>query len=325
MSKQVYNRIFTKEKWEKVCKYNKELMEDYLLELKSNKKTDDTIKQYRNDLRIVFIYILEEFDNKPIYKLKKKHFRNYKLWMQEKGMSSSRINRLLAPLKGMLEYATNEEDYEDDIEINYASKVKGVQKEKTRDIVFLSDDEVDIIYTELMNKKKYSQALLCALMYDSAARRKEAYQIKRFDLSVDGKISESYVIGKRGKKYRPIYHDKTRLAYAHLIETIDEKEPNIWLTRNNKFASYESLYAWVVAWRKILEKSTGEYKEFNPHSFRHSALENYNDGTHYALRKTGRKLSLEKLQILANHSDISTTQSYLKDKSEDTLLDEFEI
>lgn len=325
MSKQTYNRIYTKSKWEQVCKYNKDLMEDYLLELKSNKKTEETIKQYRNDLRIVFIYILEELDNKPIYKLKKKHFRNYKLWMQEKNMSASRINRLLAPLKGMLEYASNEEDYEDEIEINYASKVKGVQKEKVRDIVFLTDEEIDIIYTNLMNKKKYSQALLCALMYDSASRRKEAYQIKRSDLSVDGKISESYVIGKRGKKYRPIYHEKTRQAYAKLIETIDEDQQNIWLTRTNNFASYESLYAWVISWRRILEKETGEYKEFNPHSFRHSALENYNDGTHYALRNSGKKLSLEKLQILANHSDISTTQSYLKDKSEDTLLEEFGI
>lgn len=325
MSKQIYNRIYTKKKWEEVCKYNKDLMEDYLLELKSNKKTEDTIKQYRNDLRIVFIYILEELDNKPIYKLKKKHFRNYKLWMQEKNMSASRINRLLAPLKGMLEYATNEEDYEDEIEINYASKVKGVQKEKARDIVFLTDEEINIIYTKLIEKKKYSQALLCALMYDSAARRKEAYQVKRSDLRVDGKISESYVIGKRGKKYRPIYHDKTRQAYALLVETLDESIEDIWITNRNSKASYESLYAWVVSWRKILEKATGEYKEFNPHSFRHSALENYSDGSHYAIKEKGKKLSLTTLQILANHSDISTTQSYLKDKSEDTLLEEFDI
>lgn len=34
----------------------------------------------------------------------------------------------------MLEYASNEEDYEDEIEINYASKVKSLPKEKVRDI-----------------------------------------------------------------------------------------------------------------------------------------------------------------------------------------------
>ena len=55
----VYNRIYTKEKWEQVNKYNKNLMEDYLMELKSQKKSQGTIDQYRNDLRIMFIYILE--------------------------------------------------------------------------------------------------------------------------------------------------------------------------------------------------------------------------------------------------------------------------
>ena len=67
MSKNVYNRIYTKEKWEQVNKYNKDLMNDFLLEFKSQKKKESTIKQYKNDLRILFIYILEELDNKPIY------------------------------------------------------------------------------------------------------------------------------------------------------------------------------------------------------------------------------------------------------------------
>ncbi|MEI2420224.1 hypothetical protein V6O07_08115, partial [Arthrospira platensis SPKY2] len=86
-----------------------------------------------------------------------------------------------------------------------------------------------------------------------------------------------------------------------------------------------TLYIWVKTWRNIIKRKTGEYKEFNPHSFRHSALENYSDGTHYYSRQIGKKFSLEALQLLANHSDISTTQGYLKDKSEDILMEEFGI
>ena len=40
MSKNVYNRIYTKEKWEQVNKYNKDLMNDFLLEFKSQKKKE---------------------------------------------------------------------------------------------------------------------------------------------------------------------------------------------------------------------------------------------------------------------------------------------
>ena len=97
MSK-VYNRIFTEKKWQEVNKYNKNLMEDFLLELKSQKKKKGTIDQYKNDLRILFIYILEELDNKPIHKLKKRNFRDYSLWLQDKNMSSARVNRLLSAL-----------------------------------------------------------------------------------------------------------------------------------------------------------------------------------------------------------------------------------
>ena len=122
----IYNRIYTKQKWDEVNKYNKRLMEDYLLELKSQKKSQGTISQYKNDLRIMFIYILEELNNKEIYKLKKKHFRNYMLWLQEKEMSNARINRLMSALRSMLTYASDEEDYEDELEINYAQKVRGL-------------------------------------------------------------------------------------------------------------------------------------------------------------------------------------------------------
>ena len=268
---------------------------------------------------------MEELDNKPIYKLKKKHFRNFMLWLQDKNMSAARINNIFSALRTMLEYASNEEDYEDELEINYASKVKGLQKEAVRDIVFLTDKEIEIIYKHLMKHKKYNQALFCSIMYDSAARRSEVYQLKRDDISEDSKISKSYVIGKRGKKYRPIFHDRTREAYAKYMKTRKDDSNELWLGKNGELITKATLYVWVRTWRNILKRETGEYKEFNPHSFRHSALENYSDGSHYYAKKIGKKFNLETLQLLANHSDISTTQGYLKDKSEDMLLEEFDI
>ena len=89
-------------------------------------------------------------------------------------------------------------------------------------------------------------------------------------------------------------------------------------------ASYETLYAWVVSWRKILAEKYEE-KEFNPHSFRHSSLENYSDGTHIVSREllNGRCMTLAELQLIAHHEDVSTTQSYLKSKDEEILLSAF--
>ena len=321
----IYNMIYSKKKWEQVNKYNKNLLNDFILEMRSNKKKEGTINIYVSNIRIVFIYILEELDNKPIYKLKKKHFRNFMLWLQDKDMSPARINNIFSALRTMLEYASNEEDYEDELEINYASKVKGLQKETVRDIVFLTDKEIEIIYKYLIKHKKYNQALFCAIMYDSAARRSEVFQLKRDDISENAKVSKSYVVGKRGKKYRPIFHDRTREAYAKYMKTRKDDSNELWLSKDGEPITKATLYVWVRTWRNILKRETGEYKKFNPHSFRHSALENYSDGSHYYAKKIGKKFNLETLQLLANHSDISTTQGYLKDKSEDLLLEEFGI
>ena len=330
MAKNIYNRVYTKEKWDQVNKYNKDLMEDFLLELKSQKKKDSTISQYRNDLRILFIFILDELDNKPIHKLNKKSFRNYSLWLSsEKGMSNARVNRLLSALRSMLTFATDDDDYSDEIEINYASKVKGLEKDKVRDIIFLSMDEVDHLYNVLINEHKYQHATLLGLMMDSACRRNEAYQVLKDSITQDGALT-NMVTGKRGKKFRLLYNDMTKNAYKLYMDQRGEDEiESLWTTydyetQSLKQASYESLYAWVRSWRPIIEEYSGELKEFNAHSFRHIALELLSTGDHYVCKKLGKdKFTLRELQLLANHSDISTTASYLADKSEDELLNAF--
>lgn len=324
----VYNRIYSKQKWEQVNRYNKELMEDFLLELKAQKKSQGTIDQYRNDLRIMFIYILEELNNKEIYKLKKKQFRNYMLWLQEKEMSNARINRLMSALRSMLSYASDEETYEDELEINYAQKVRGLVKEKVRTIIFLTDEEIEYIYSRLIEKGKYQQALLCALMYDSAGRRNECYGVEKDFVDKDPNFT-NIVIGKRNKKFRLLYRARTKQAYEILMKNRNDDCEYLWTTKQDGEvvkASYETLYAWVISWRKILAEKF-EPKEFNPHSFRHSALENYGDGTHYVCREylDGKSLTIEQLKILAHHEDVSTTMSYLRDKGEDELLNAFGI
>lgn len=324
----IYNRIFTNEKWEKVNKYNKDLMNDFLLELKSQKKKDGTLKQYKNDLRILFIYVLEELDNKPVHKLNKKSFRNYSLWLStECNMSNARVNRLLSALRSMLAFATDDDDYSDDIEINYAAKVKGLKKEKVRDIIFLSMDEVSHLYDTLIKNKKYQQATLLGLMIDSACRRNEAYQVEKSSITDDGAFT-NVVVGKRGKKFRLLYNDMTKNAYKLYMEQRGEDNvKSLWITKEDgevKQASYESLYYWVRSWRPIIEEYSGEEKKFNAHSFRHISLELLSTGDHYICKKLGKeKFELRELQLLANHSDPSTTASYLADKSDDELLNAF--
>ena len=59
-----YNIFFTPEKWEIVNKVNKSIMDDYLQECQQKQMKETSIKQYKNDWRIVMIKIMEMFDNR---------------------------------------------------------------------------------------------------------------------------------------------------------------------------------------------------------------------------------------------------------------------
>ena len=325
--KNVYNRFYDESKWNNVPNFNKDLINDFLLELKAQGKSKGTISQYFNDLRIICIYIHDELRNKEFRQLKKKDFRNMVLFFKDKGMSNARVNRLKSPVSSMLEFASNEEDYEDDIEINYAGKVKGLQKESVRSIVFLSWKEVEIIYRELLNQERYQEATLLALAIDSAGRKNELHQVLKDSITPDGNFTNE-VLGKRAKKFKLMYNDMTKEAFKLYMEQRGEDDiESLWITSRGerRKLDVDGLYDMVVSWRKILEEKTGEYKEFNVHSLRHIALELLSTGEHYMAKKLGKKFDLDSLKLLAHHESIETTSGYLKDRSDDMLMEAFNL
>ena len=325
--KNVYNRFYDETKWNNVPDFNKDLINDFLLELKAQGKSQGTISQYFNDLRIICIYIHDELRNKEFRQLKKKDFRNMVLFFKDKGMSNARVNRLKSAVSSMLEFASNEEDYEDDIEINYAGKVKGLQKESVRSIVFLSWEEVEIIYKELLNQERYQEATLLALGIDSAGRKNELHQVLKESITVDGNFTNE-VIGKRAKKFKLMYNDMTKEAFSLYMQQRGEDDiESLWITSRGerRKLDVDGLYDMVVSWRKILEEKTGEYKEFNVHSLRHISLELLSTGEHYLAKKLGKKFDLDSLKLLAHHESIETTSGYLRDRSDDMLLEAFNL
>ena len=325
--KNVYNRFYDEAKWNNVPNFNKDLINDFLLELKAQGKSQGTISQYFNDLRIICIYIHDELRNKEFRHLKKKDFRNMVLFFKDKGMSNARVNRLKSSESSMLEFASNEEDYEDDIEINYAGKVKGLQKESVRSIVFLSWEEVEIIYKELLNQERYQEATLLALGIDSAGRKNELHQVLKESITVDGNFTNE-VIGKRAKKFKLMYNDMTKEAFSLYMQQRGEDDiESLWITSRGerRKLDVDGLYDMVVSWRKILEEKTGEYKEFNVHSLRHISLDLLSTGEHYLAKKLGKKFDLDALKLLAHHESIETTSGYLRDRSDDMLLEAFNL
>ncbi|ANU10879.1 site specific recombinase [Planococcus antarcticus DSM 14505] len=125
-----------------------------------------------------------------------------------------------------------------------------------------------------------------------------------------------------------LYFNRSReIAQLYFGQRGEDDIASLWTVGREELkrpAKYETLYNWTITFRKILEKETGDLINLNPHSFRHSSLTNYENGTHYVLKELGKdKLELKVLKTLANHSDISTTQSYLPNKDAEILAEAF--
>ena len=299
-------------------------MEDYLLEYKSRKIKDTTILQYKNDLRIILIYILEHEDNRLITDLTKKDFRRFLLYLLEDcHLSNSRANRLMSCCRSFLNFVEDEEEYA--YENNQAAKIKGLPKESVRKIVFLKDDAIMLLYQYFMDNGMYRDATLLALAYESAGRKSELLQVNK-DTIVDISNCTNKVTGKRGKTFNLIYFEMTQKAGKKYLKERRDSIPYLFLNDEGKPATTSNVYYWVLSWRKIYYKLTGENTAFNLHSFRHSALENYSLGTHEVCRNHNLgKVPIEKLSLLANHSSIAITQTYLKDKTNEELCEFFHI
>ena len=322
----VYNKIFNAEEWEEVNKENKLMIEDYLEEYRQRKAKESTLKQYKNDLRIIMLYILRKLNNLPITDLTKKDFRRFSLYLgDELGVGNARSNRLMSVARSLLTYIEDDDDYEYDN--NIAKKVKGLPKEaiKTNEAdFFLSFEQVMKLREELLNRNRLLDAVLLMVIFDSAARRNEAFQIKKHGL-LDGNKA-NVVVGKRGKKYQPIYLDDTReLIRQYLEERGEDEYDTLWVSGKGdkkRVISSDTIYNRIVSMSNLLSEIEGKEIAFFVHSLRHSRIECLLQGEDPRLLNDNgepRKFTLEEVQLFVNHSDPKMTQSYAKDHSGDVV------
>lgn len=297
----IYNNFYTPELWAQVNKENKRILDDFLSEYKQRKMSKGTIDGYYHDLRIIFIYILKELDNRCILELNKKNFRGLSLYFTEEcGMSPARTNRLKSAVNSMLTFCE-----EDDFFFTFEEFIK------VRDI--------------LVEKGRLQDAVLWSIGFDSAGRKNELFQIEKHGLTEHNKTN--IVVGKRGKKFPLVYLDDTKeLIKKYLKERGPDNIDSLWIkgSGENKQPISDSsvLYDRIVSISKILSEVRGEECNIFTHTMRHSRLESLAQGTDTRLldeEGNPKKFPLEQIQIFSHHSSVSTTQAYLKDHSEDTI------
>lgn len=188
------NNIYSEEIYKKVNDESKELLNDYILELKVRNRAEKTIAQYEFDCKMFMCYVYDNMNNKSLLDLKRRDFRNFFLFLKESGKSAARINRVQSSIRNLLQFAEDDEEIYEDYEVNPMRKIKSVEKEPVREIVFLTDEQVTYLINYLLEKGKTQKALFVSFAYDSVARRNEISQVQKYSFQDITKSSTNEVV-----------------------------------------------------------------------------------------------------------------------------------
>jgi len=175
----VYNNVVSEGNYDLVLEENKQLLEEFCDYLNSIDRSDLTVKNYTSDIKIFYIWNLENNNNKYFVDFTKRDlikFQNYMLNIMH--LSSNRIRRLRASLSSMSNYI---EAIMDDLYPNFRNiinKIPAPAKNPVREKTILQDEDVQKLLDYLVENKEYQQACALALAWGSGSRKSELLRFK---------------------------------------------------------------------------------------------------------------------------------------------------
>lgn len=173
---------------------------------------------------------------------------------------------------------------------------------------YLTTEEVDRLFKYLEEKQDLRGLALISLLYSSACRISEVYQL---DITSLDMINRKFrVIGKGEKERICFFSEYAKKNIENYLKSRTDNLKPLFISREKNRLSKKAIQVYV----KNIVKEIGIDKNITPHSFRHSVLTN--------LRLSGAKL--EDLQLLAGHASIQTTQSVYCHVGLDDVRDKFD-
>jgi integrase/recombinase XerC len=295
---------------------------DLVAELLAEKRSLNTRKAYERDLREFFFIVAASPPTSTIVAefLGLERFAaislvlKYKAMLIEKGLKEATVNRRLAAIKSLVNYARKIGKCDFSLE-----DVKSERNQSYRDTTGISADAFKKVLatcdrSTLKGKRDYS---LLHLLWSNALRRNEAasLDIKHFDPD-----ARTLAILGKGKGTNRVIITLSNATINALLE---------WLNTRKCFNSNAALFCSVShhqtghrltgeAMRQIVEascKNAGISKKMSPHRIRHSSITHALDqsgGNVRAVQRLSRHAKLETLMIYDdNRSDLQGTLSEL--------------
>lgn len=283
--------LTSKEEIDKILPENKELLDDFLNYLETTDHSPASIKVYKNNLEIFFVYLLNFAKNKDFVNIKKRDVLNFQNHMVKNGLGSARIKNIrssLSSLSNFIENILDEEEKWEDFR-NIINKIPAPNPNPVREKTVLEDEDCQRLLDWLVDQKKYQEACAFALAWASGRRKSELLRIKKDWINdenlmygslyktpekiktkgagVTGKLLNVYILKSKFKPYYDLWmEERKRLGVPEDIEDLfvtkgkaDENGNREW-----KAITTSTLDYWASKFSKFLEV------DFYWHSLRHS-------------------------------------------------------
>lgn len=261
---------------------------------------DNTIAAYRNDLT-QFLRYLEQQDNVSSWaEVDKDTIINYVLNLKEREYTSSTVARKVAAIKSFFHYLMAEKVVTDDPTATLDSP-----KVKKRLPKAISREDIELLLAapaQGKSAKSQRDHALLELLYASGMRVTELVSLDVSDVNlasgsvrVRGKKASSkeriIPVGDPALEALQIYLNRGRMQLVR-----DPEERALFLNHRGQRLTRQGL--WLIIKHYVDE--VGISDDVTPHTLRHS----------FAAHKLSQGKSLQDIQKLLGHANISTTQVY---------------
>jgi integrase/recombinase XerC len=272
--------------------------QQFLEHLKYQKRySQHTIISYENDLSAFSTFMLKEFPDTEIDKIKTTFIRTWLAEMKEDDLASRSLNRKISALRSFFKYLLKN----DVVKVNPVTTIISPKMPK-RLPQFVEEKDTHNLFSEVVFSEGFkglTEKLILEILYNTGMRKAELISLKEHQIDMSN--SQIKVLGK-GNKERIIPVSKIlmidiKLYIAEKRRLIGRGEENfLFVTDKGKPLDPKQVYN--IA-KKYLTKVTTIDKK-SPHILRHS----------FATHLMNNGADLNAVKELLGHSSLAATQIY---------------